>query len=269
MLAFQCLPAQGQDTVDAIKVRLLGQPLYLRGNWVDNHLKFDAAGVPEKQYGSGTFTEAGIDVHEVKLSSSGLRIGGQRMGLVFPNKTPKRVPIHSDSYDGWVRIEIQVPPDGDFDKALTAIFAPDLTSLVPSMPFYWQDYAQKNFLATAAADMTDPKTKQGPEAIPGATASIEKPFHVGGNVTRPIVVHTEEPEYSPAARVLKSSGDVEIYLWVLPDGSPSRLRIAKAAGMGMDEQALLALSHYKFKPATKDGKPITVDLYVDVNFQIW
>jgi len=68
---------------------------------------------------------------------------------------------------------------------------------------------------------------------------------------------------------LKSSGDVEIYLWVLPDGSPSRLRIAKAAGMGMDEQALLALSHYKFKPATKDGKPITVDLYVDVNFQIW
>jgi protein TonB len=39
-------------------------------------------------------------------------------------------------------------------------------------------------------------------------------------------------------------------------------------GLGLDEQALLAVSQYRFKPAMKDGKPVTVDLYGVVLFQI-
>ncbi len=36
--------------------------------------------------------------------------------------------------------------------------------------------------------------------------------------------------------------------------------------MGLDEQAVAAVRQYRFKPATLDGKPVPVDLYIDVNF---
>lgn len=82
------------------------------------------------------------------------------------------------------------------------------------------------------------------------------------------MLYQTAPEFTGAAKVLRYSGKVTVYFWVLPDGTTSHLNIVKPAGLGLDEQALYAVSKYKFKPATKDGKPVMVDLYVDVNFQI-
>jgi protein TonB len=39
--------------------------------------------------------------------------------------------------------------------------------------------------------------------------------------------------------------------------------------MGLDEKAVEAVRQYKFKPATEGGKPVKVDLTIDVNFQIF
>ena len=36
----------------------------------------------------------------------------------------------------------------------------------------------------------------------------------------------------------------------------------------VSEQAVAAVSRYVFAPARQDGKPVKVDLYVDVNFSI-
>jgi len=40
-------------------------------------------------------------------------------------------------------------------------------------------------------------------------------------------------------------------------------------GMGLDEKAVEAVRQYKFKPATQGGKPVKVDMYVDVLFNIY
>jgi TonB family protein len=267
-LVVNCLPALGQTTVDAINARLIGQPLYLRGFWMEDDLHFDAAGQPEKKYHGSTFTEAGIDVSQVSLAGGKLHIKGQRMGLTFENLAPKRVKLSAKKYNGEISIEIQSPVDGDFDKALTEIFAADLTSLVPAMPFYWQYYARNHLLASKGQTKPSPETTEA--AKPTApSASGNAILSHGGGIKHPTVTHLEEPQFSDAARLLKYSGIVEVYLWVLPDGTPSQLSIVKPAGLGLDEQALYAVSKYKFKPATKDGKAITVDLYVDVNFQIF
>jgi TonB family protein len=106
--------------------------------------------------------------------------------------------------------------------------------------------------------------------IPESTlADPSKPMHIGGNIKKPIVIYTVNPEYSQQARKAKFSGDVEVYLWVDKNGHPSHVRVEKGAGMGLDEKAVEAVRQYKFKPATLDGKPVTVDLYIDVNFQIF
>lgn len=93
-------------------------------------------------------------------------------------------------------------------------------------------------------------------------------FHVGGGVSRPVLLFEPEAEFSEEARKAKFSGNVEVYLWVDEKGHPSHIRVIHGAGLGLDEKAIEAVRQYRFKPAMKDGKPVPVDLYVDVNFQI-
>ena len=94
------------------------------------------------------------------------------------------------------------------------------------------------------------------------------PMHIGGGVSKPVITYQPEAEFSEEARKAKFSGNVEVYLWVDESGSPSHIRVVRGVGMGLDEKAIEAVRQYKFKPATKDGKPVKVDLYIDVNFQI-
>ncbi len=94
-------------------------------------------------------------------------------------------------------------------------------------------------------------------------------FHVGGTVRAPVVIYSVDPEFSEEARKAKFSGNVEVYLWVDENGNPSHIRVARGVGMGLDEKAKEAVAQYKFKPAMQNGKPVKVDLYIDVNFQIF
>lgn len=96
----------------------------------------------------------------------------------------------------------------------------------------------------------------------------ETPLHLGGSVRPPIVIHTVDPEFSETARQAKFSGDVEVYLWVDENGNPQHVKVVRGVGMGLDEKAVEAIRQYKFKPATLNGKPVTVDLYIEVRFQI-
>jgi protein TonB len=62
---------------------------------------------------------------------------------------------------------------------------------------------------------------------------------------------------------------VQVYLIVDEQGNPTHVKVVRPIGMGLDEKAREAVLQYKFKPAMKNGKPVKVDLYVDVNFQIF
>jgi protein TonB len=94
-------------------------------------------------------------------------------------------------------------------------------------------------------------------------------MHIGGAVIAPKVLVQVDPEFSEEARKAKFSGNVEVYLWVDANGNPSHVRVVRGVGMGLDQKAVDAVRQYKFKPATKNGKPVTVDMYIDVNFQIF
>lgn len=95
------------------------------------------------------------------------------------------------------------------------------------------------------------------------------PMHIGGSIHPPSVLYQVEPEFSEEARKAKFSGNVQVYLWVDEHGNPSHIRVARGVGMGLDEKALEAVRQYKFKPAMLNGKPVKVDLYIDVDFHIY
>jgi protein TonB len=93
--------------------------------------------------------------------------------------------------------------------------------------------------------------------------------HVGGSVRPPSVLTSIDPEYSEQARKAKFSGNVQVYLIIDAQGNPTHVRVVRGVGMGLDEKAVEAVRQYKFKPATENGRPVAVDMYMDVNFQIF
>ena len=60
-------------------------------------------------------------------------------------------------------------------------------------------------------------------------------------------------------------------LWVIvgPDGHPHNIQVQRSLGMGLDEKAIEAVRTWKFEPARKDGQPVAVQIYVEVNFRLY
>ena len=94
-------------------------------------------------------------------------------------------------------------------------------------------------------------------------------YQVGGSVRAPVLTYSVDPEFSEEARKAKFSGNVQVALVVDESGRPKNIRVERGVGMGLDEKAVEAVRQYKFKPAMKDGKPVPVELYIEVNFQIF
>jgi periplasmic protein TonB len=95
------------------------------------------------------------------------------------------------------------------------------------------------------------------------------PRRIGGEVSAPVLMYLVEPEFSEEARKAKTSGNVLVNLWVDEKGVPSHARVLRGIGMGLDEKALEAVKQYRFKPALENGKPVLVELNVEVTFQIF
>ncbi len=91
-------------------------------------------------------------------------------------------------------------------------------------------------------------------------------MHIGGSVRPPAVIHSVEPSVSKEDARAVRTHDAQVYLWVEEDGTPSHIRLVRSMGPSMDKKIIAAVEQYRFKPATFNGKPVTVDLYVDVNF---
>jgi periplasmic protein TonB len=95
------------------------------------------------------------------------------------------------------------------------------------------------------------------------------PKRIGGGVSAPVLVFSVEPEFSEQARKAKVSGNVLVNIWVDEKGNPSHVRVLRGIGLGLDERAVEAVKQYKFKPALENGRPVMVELNVDVTFQIF
>ncbi len=97
-----------------------------------------------------------------------------------------------------------------------------------------------------------------------------QPYHVGGGVSAPVPLLTPEAHYSDSARRKKISGICLISMIVDGQGMPQNPRIVRSLGYGLDEKALEAVTHYRFKPALKAGfEPVPVILAIEVNFRLY
>ncbi len=110
----------------------------------------------------------------------------------------------------------------------------------------------------------------GPGVGPGHGGGIGGgAFRVGNGVSAPRALDTPDPEYSEEARKAKYQGVVVLWLIVGPDGKPRDIRVSRPLGMGLDQKAVEAVQHWRFEPAMKDGRPVAVQINVEVNFRLY
>ncbi len=94
-------------------------------------------------------------------------------------------------------------------------------------------------------------------------------FRVGGGVSAPRAIYMPDPEYSEEARKAKYQGVCVLWLVVGPDGRPRDIKVARTLGLGLDEKAIEAVKTWRFEPAMKDGKPVAVQINVEVQFRLY
>jgi TonB family protein len=254
------LPSHAQSTEPELRSRLVHRPLYLRGLWRNDDLHFDSNGKLIGNSETAPFTLSGIEIVKVKLEKDRLQLRGHRIGLELDGSTPKRVPLLVGtlwfSHQEEVNIDVAMPASHDLGSVIDAIFVENIADLMPSLPPWWQPYAHKHFLAASVS------------YDPYAASSTDALARYGHEVVLPASLNDKEPEFNTYAKLLMFKGTALIHLPIDKSGTPSKLSVKRPLGLGLDEQAIEAVRNWLFVPAMRNGRPLAVEVDMEVNFQI-
>ena len=83
----------------------------------------------------------------------------------------------------------------------------------------------------------------------------------------PEFLNRVKPDYTDAANLTDITAILEASVVFRADSEVGEIQIVRWAGFGLDEAAERAIRQLKFKPATRDGKPINVRAIVRYNFR--
>lgn len=109
----------------------------------------------------------------------------------------------------------------------------------------------------------------GPGVGPGSGGGIGGGvYRVGGGVSPPTIITRIEPQYSEEARKARYQGTVVLEAIVKKDGTVQILRVVRSLGFGLDENAIQALSQWRFRPGMRNGVAVDVALNIEVNFNL-
>jgi TonB family protein len=111
------------------------------------------------------------------------------------------------------------------------------------------------------------------ERAQGAPAALANLYKVnakgeqpGPRVTAPILTHAEDAEFSDTGIRAHISGLSIVSIVIDTQGLPQHVRSVLPLGYGMDEQAVKAVEQYRFKSSEFQGKPVPVQITIEVRF---
>jgi protein TonB len=104
-------------------------------------------------------------------------------------------------------------------------------------------------------------------------------YHTGNGIGVPQCIHKALPETTEEARKRKTSGVALVRIVVEPDGTVASAQIIKSvaeayknkedhdAALTLDAKAVDAARLYRFEPTIVKGKPVALELKIEINFQ--
>jgi TonB family protein len=110
----------------------------------------------------------------------------------------------------------------------------------------------------------DPAIQNSPNS-----AAAPRIYHVGAEVSAPKLIFAPDPQFSEEAKRAKYQGACVIATIVDAEGNPQRVHVVRHLGKGLDKKAVEAVEQYKFEPAMLHGKPVAVEVNIEVNFILY
>ena len=218
--------------------------------WIDGQL----VGETPTTSTLGAFKAASVDLKNGKLA-----IRGSRSTLVHDVKTDKMLAAGSSPMT--LEIDMSGAPVSLKSENLTnALFFPDLQSATDVLP----EHLKRVILGSAPQE-----AKCDCFRFFDNGHWVEEPKGGANVLQEPRLVWKVDPEFSEEARSQKFSGYVMVTMTVNPRGTVEDVWVVRPVGMGLDEKAAEAVRQYRFEPARYNGRPVSVQLNVEVNFQIF
>jgi TonB family protein len=226
-----------------------GKPVKLRKFCRDDVMKFEASGDLTCVSPGRSWTLDGIIwLKKADVSDGFLRLEGTRVYAIY--KTQQQ---QFDYLPTAEKVVVTVPlsPGPVNEATVTAAMGHILLRTGEPYPEpgtgYWRVF-------TGSPD----------PAVANAMGSVPK---VGGPIKPPKIIEAPDPQYPGPARAANYESTVVLWVVVGADGRIHDVAIKRPAGMGLDEAAIAAVLKWKFRPATKDGQPVAVQINIEVNFR--
>lgn len=89
------------------------------------------------------------------------------------------------------------------------------------------------------------------------------------DVLPPVPLHKPEPPYTKHARKKKVQGTVLLWLAVDEQGNVTEVEVKKSLEKTLDESAIKTCRTWTFKPATRNGVPVSVRVMAEVSFRLF
>lgn len=87
-------------------------------------------------------------------------------------------------------------------------------------------------------------------------------------LTAPVAMTKVDPAYPPDVLRDHVEGTVTLYAIIRADGSVDGIRVLDSLDSRLDENAMRALSAWKFRPGIKHGEPVAVEAVVQIPFRM-
>jgi TonB family protein len=272
----------GAQAVDekTLRSEYIGQVLTLRHFYKGDHLKFHSDGTLDGNAKVGPWTVDGqFTAKEISLSGASLEIKGRRISVVFDAKTKKPEPspdltadqeaaisqlpekrreearafLRERDLDVKIELRSENPSQDEVSSAVNAVFLAPGESMIEVVPLYWRKYFAE--------------LEGVPDKAPEPAVSAARFVKGDGNVPPHQVIYPD-PEYSTAARVAQFSGTVILDIAVDSTGYPADIQIKSPLGMGLDEEAVAAVSAWKFEPARRQSVAVPVTILIEIAFHL-
>ena len=112
------------------------------------------------------------------------------------------------------------------------------------------------------------KSSQAPRAATSPAPEIAYEMGRDG-VGRIEILYKENAKYTPEAREARVQGVVVLRVLFRSDGTITHLKVIRELPHGLTEKAIEAANKIKFKPAEKDGKPVSVNGQLEFTFNLY
>lgn len=255
------------DVEATLRAKYDQKVLMLRNFYQDDRLEFDSTGGVKGNAHPGSWTIGRVRITKIKLQANRLELDGVRVADVYDIKASKFSSVRTSQK---VRIVVARDAHGaPIDEALSRVFLTDSEKLADLVPPYWKAFAEGRVEAVRKENgptLYQIRQAQRTESKESASDNVHR---ASGAVTPPAATYAPDPHYVPLAKAESFQGTTVLWVVVTSQGTVGEIQVVRPVGFGFDDAAAETVKTWTFKPATKNGVPVAVQIDVEVNYRLY